>query len=117
MDTFFPNCVQVDFQVFNSFSFRLPVTAFGIASSMMMEVVGEFGLDADAQKKVIANIWARETGGVTSGFMGTVKVPTKENESPDKQAERLFKKLNQDDDLLQNLTRFAELLIKYKQKP
>ena len=111
MDTPFPDYVQVGFSLFNGFKFKLPAVAMGIDDSMIVEIAAEFGESAAKPGMLLAQIWAREQNSVTSGFITSVYVPAKANESPAEQGERLFRALNESPDFSETLTRFIRLMI------
>lgn len=111
MDTPFPDYVQVDFSLFNGFKFKLPAVAMGIDDPMTVEIAAEFGESAAKPGMLLAQIWAREQNGVTSGFITSVYVPAKANESPAEQGELLFRALNESPDFSETLTRFIRLMI------
>ncbi|WP_299967135.1 hypothetical protein [uncultured Oscillibacter sp.] len=111
MDTPFPDYVQVDFSLFNGFKFKLPAVAMGIDDPMIVEIAAEFGESATEPGMLLAQAWAREQNSATSGFITSVYVPAKVNESPAEQGERLFRALNESQDFTETLTRFIHLMI------
>lgn len=112
MDAFFPDYVHIDFTLFNGFKFKLPAVAMGIDDPMIIEVAAEFGESSAEPGMLLAQAWAREPNGVTSGYISSVRVPAKANESPAEQGERLFRALNESQDFTETLTKFIHLLIK-----
>lgn len=114
MDTIFPDFVEVDLSTFNGFKFKLPAAAMGIDDPLIVEVVAEYGQSASNPEMLTAQAWAREPNGVTSGFITSVQVPAKKNESLDDQGERLFRALNESQEFHETLVSFIHMLIKHR---
>ncbi len=112
MDRIFPDFFEADLSTFSGFKFKLPATAMGIDDPMIIEIVAECGQSASNPEMLTAQAWAREPNGVTSGFISSVRVPAKENESCDDQGERLFRALNESQDFCETLVSFIQMLIR-----
>lgn len=80
--------------MFSSFSFRLPATALGISSAMIVDVVVEYGENPANRAELAGNAWARQEGGTTSSFLMAVHLPAKQGETPKEQVNRIFASLN-----------------------
>ena len=64
----FPNLVETEISMLNSFSFRLPATALQIDSQMIVDAIEEYGQSADDENGLTGNVWARPEGGRTPAF-------------------------------------------------
>lgn len=114
METIFPDFVEVDLSTFIGLKFKLPATAMGIDDPLVVEIVAECGQSASNPEMLIAQAWAREVNATTCGFITSVQVSAKPNESIDDQAERLFHALNESQNFHETLTSFIHLLIKHR---
>lgn len=90
----FPNLVETEISMLNTFSFRLPATALQIDSRMIMDIIVEYGQSADDENGLTGNVWARREGGRTTTFLMSVHLPAKEGEVPQEQVNRVFGALN-----------------------
>lgn len=91
----FPNLVETEISMVNSFAFKLPATALQIDSGMMVEVLVEYGESSADRQELIANVWARQVRGGTSRFLMPVRLPAKKDESRRDQVNRVFAALNE----------------------
>lgn len=91
----FPNLVETEISMLNSFAFKLPATALQIDSGMMVEVLVEYGESSADRQELIANVWARQVRGGTSRFLMPVRLPAKNDESRRDQVNRVFAALNE----------------------
>ena len=80
----------------NSFSFRVPATALHINSTMIVDVVVEYGENPADRTELAGNTWARQEGGTTNSFLMAVHLPIKQGETAKEQVDRIFASLNQD---------------------
>ena len=62
----FPNLVETEISMLNTFSFRLPATALQIDSRMIVDIIVEYGQSADDENGLTGNVWARREGGRTT---------------------------------------------------
>lgn len=92
-----PDIGDAELSMFSSFSFRLPATALGISSAMIVDVVVEYGENPANRAELAGNAWARQEGGTTSCFLMAVHLPIKQGETPKEQVNRIFASLNGDD--------------------
>lgn len=91
----FPNLVETEISMLNSFAFKLPATALQIDSGMMVDVLVEYGESSADRSELIANVWARLVGGGTSQFLLPVRLPAREDEPRRDQVNRIFAALNE----------------------
>lgn len=112
MDKIFPDFFEADLYTFNGVKFKMPAVAMGIDDPLIVEIVAECSLSASNPGMLTAQVWAREPNSVTSGFITSVQVPTKENESLGDQGERLFHALNESQDFCETLVSFIQMLIR-----
>lgn len=74
------------------FIFELPVTAFGIRDSMVMEISVEY-MESEDRSQYLANIWCRQRSAHSKHFLYAIAVPA----SADADAEEsIFNTLNDD---------------------
>ena len=78
----FPNLVETEISMINSFAFKLPATALQIDSGMMVDVLVEYGENSADRNELIANVWARLVGGGTCRFLMPVRLPGREGLVP-----------------------------------
>ena len=90
----FPNIVETEISMLNSFSFRLPATALQIDSQMIVDVIVEYGESAAEANELVGNVWARQEGGLTTSFLMSVHLPARQGEMPKEQVGRMFEELN-----------------------
>lgn len=90
----FPNLVETEISMLNSFSFRLPATALQIDSQMIVDIIVEYGQSADDENELTGNVWARREGGRSAAFLMSVHLPAKPDEAPKEQVDRVFGALN-----------------------
>ena len=93
----FPNLVETEISMLNSFAFRLPATALQIDSEMMVEVTVEYGENSADRGELGANIWAKQADGVISRFLMPIHLPAKQDESHREQVKRIFAALNENE--------------------
>ena len=91
----FPNLVETEISMLNSFAFKLPATALQIDSGTMVDVLVEYGENSADRNELIANVWARLVGGGTCRFLMPVRLPGREGESRRDQVNRIFAALNE----------------------
>lgn len=89
-----PALEDAEISMLNSFSFRVPATALRVSSTMIVEVVVEYGENPADRTELAGNIWARQEGGRTTSFLMSVHLPGKPDETPKEQANRVFGALN-----------------------
>ena len=89
-----PDIGDAELSMFSSFSFRLPATALGISSAMIVDVVVEYGENPANRAELAGNAWARQEGGRTTSFLMSVHLPGKPDETSKEQANRVFGALN-----------------------
>ena len=91
----FPNMVETEISMLNSFAFKLPATALQIDSGMMVDVLVEYGENSADRNELIANVWARLVGGDTLRFLMPVRLPGRKDEPQREQVNRIFAALNE----------------------
>ena len=91
----FPNMVETEISMLNSFMFKLPATALQIDSSMIVDVVVEYGENSANRDELIGNVWARQAGGVTTCFLMPIRLPLRQDEPPKDKINRIFEALNE----------------------
>lgn len=91
----FPNMVETEISMLNSFMFKLPATALQIDSSMIVDVIVEYGENSANRDELIGNVWARQAGGVTTCFLLPIRLPIHPDEPPKDQINRIFAALNE----------------------
>ena len=89
-----PALEDAEISMLNSFSFRVPATALHVSSTMIVDVVVEYGENPADRTELAGNIWARQEGGRTTSFLMSVHLPGKPDEMPKEQANRVFGALN-----------------------
>ena len=89
-----PDLEDAEISMLSSFSFRLPATALQINSSMIVDVVVEYGENPADRTELAGNVWARQEGGMTSSFLMSVHLPAKQGEAPKEQVGRIFALIN-----------------------
>lgn len=89
-----PALEDAEISMLNSFSFRVPATALHVSSTMIVDVVVEYGENPADRTELAGNIWARQEGGRTTSFLMSVHLPGKPDETPKEQANRVFGALN-----------------------
>lgn len=112
MSNFFPDVVETDIKLVNTLSFQLPATAFEVDSDLIIEIAVEYGENPSNKQELIANAWAREAGGVISGFIAPVHLPIMKNEQPMDQAVRIVSALNESEIFQKQVTEFVMMLIR-----
>ncbi len=90
----FPDLVETEISMLNSFSFRLPATALQIDSRMIVDVIVEYGQSADDENGLTGNLWARQEGGRSAASLMSGHLPAKEGEALREQANRVFEALS-----------------------
>ncbi len=90
-----PDLEDAEISMLSSFSFRLPATALQINSSMIADVVVEYGENPADRTELAGNVWARQEGSVTGSFLMSIHLPTKRGETPKEQVYRIFASLNE----------------------
>lgn len=91
-----PALEDAEISMLNSFSFRVPATALRVSSTMIVDVVVEYGENPADRTELAGNTWARQEGGTTSSFLMAVHLPIKQGETAKEQVDRIFASLNQD---------------------
>lgn len=89
-----PNIEDADISMLSSFSFRLPATALQINSSMIVDVIVEYGENPANRTELAGNVWVRQEGGLTSNFLISIHLPAKPGETPGEQVSRIYTSLN-----------------------
>lgn len=110
MAALFPDFVETDLNLINALTFRLPATAVGIDSGVIVEIVVEYGGNPADTGDLIANAWAREVGAAISGFIAPVHLPVKTGEKPMDQATRILSTLNESEVFQEQLFKFITML-------
>ena len=70
-----PALEDAEISMLNSFSFRVPATALRVSSTMIVDVVVEYGENPADRTELAGNIWARQEGGRTTSFLMSVHLP------------------------------------------
>lgn len=104
----FPNLVETEISMLNTFSFRLPATALQIDSRMIVDIIVEYGQSADDENGLTGNVWARREGGRTTTFLMSVHLPAKEGEVPQEQVNRVFGALSGNGEFNEKLVNFVK---------
>lgn len=107
----FPDVVETDIEGIDCFKFKLPATALQIDSRMIMEVVVEHGISPNNQDAVVANVWARPMGGVLSGFLMPLQIPSIPNEPVMERAGRITAELNESGLFMEQLHKFISMMM------
>lgn len=102
----FPNLVETEISMLNTFSFRLPATALQIDSRMIVDIIVEYGQSVDDENGLTGNVWARREGGRTTTFLMSVHLPAKEGETPREQVNRMFGALSDNGEFNGKLVEF-----------
>ena len=102
-----PELWDAEISMLSSFSFRLPATALKIDSSMIVDVIVEYGENPANRTELAGNVWARQEGGMTSSFLMSVHLPAKQGEAPKEQVHRIFASLNDDNTFRAKLSGFV----------
>ena len=89
-----PDIEDAEISMLSSFSFRLPATALRINSTVIVDVVVEYGENPADKSELAGNVWARQEGGTTSSYLMSVHLPIKQGETPKEQVDRVFAALN-----------------------
>lgn len=89
-----PEIEDAEISMLSSFSFRLPATALKINSTVIVDVVVEYGENPADRTELAGNVWARQEGGTTSSYLMSVHLPAERNEPPKEQVDRIFASLN-----------------------
>lgn len=101
-----PDIEDTEISMLNSFSFRMPATALRINSTMIVDVVVEYGENPADRTELAGNAWARQEGGTTSSFLMAVHLPARQGEAPKEQVDRVFAALNGNERFKMKLTDF-----------
>lgn len=101
-----PDIEDAEISMLSSFAFRLPATALQINSSMIVDVVVEYGEDPADRTELAGNVWARQEGGVTGCFLMSVHLPATQREAPKEQVDRIFASLNENNTFRERLISF-----------
>ena len=107
----FPNMVETEISMLNSFAFKLPATALQIDSGMMVDVLVEYGENSADRNELIAKVWARRVGGRTLYFLMPVRLPVREDEPRRDQVNRIFAALNENGTFKVKLYDFVAALL------
>ena len=89
-----PALEDTEISMLSSFSFRVPATALHINSTVIADVVVEYGENPADRAELAGNAWARQEGGMTSNYLMSVHLPIKQGETPKEQVDRIFAALN-----------------------
>lgn len=106
-DLRFPNYVETEISMLNTFAFKLPATALQIDSGMVVDIMVEFGESAADRNELMANVWAKEDDGVTIRFLMPVHLPAISGEPRKEQVNRVFAALNENDTFKSKLYHFV----------
>lgn len=90
-----PELWGAEISMLSSFSFRLPATALQISSSIIVDVVVEYGENPADRTELAGNIWVRQEGGTTASFLMPIHLPARQGEPPKEQVNRIFVSLNE----------------------
>lgn len=90
-----PDLWDAEISMLSSFSFRLPATALQINSTMVVDIIVEYGENPADRSELAGNIWVRQEGGLTSNFLMSIHLPAKQGELPGEQVNRIFVSLNE----------------------
>lgn len=104
---------DAEISMLSSFSFRLPATALGIDSGLIVDVIVEYGENPADRSELAGNTWARPEGGLTASFLMAVHLPVKENEPQKEQVDRIFSALNDNQVFKEKLSRFITEQLQY----
>lgn len=111
-DPRFPNEIDTEISMLSSFSFRLPATALQINSTMIVDVLVEYGENSADRNELAGNVWVRQEGGLTVSYLMSVHMPTGDAKTPKEQVNRIFGALNDNDEFKTLVFRFVEHQIK-----
>ncbi len=103
---YFPNYVETEISMLNTFTFKLPAMALQINSGMVVEILVEYGESAADGSELLANVWAKEADGVTVRFLMPVHLPMRRNEPSKEQVNRIFAALNENETFKTTLYHF-----------
>lgn len=103
----FPNMVETEISMLDTFAFKLPATALQIDSDMMVDVIVNYGESCADREELIANVWAKRADGVTVCFLMPVRLPARENERKKGQINRIFAALNENETFKAKLFEFV----------
>ena len=101
-----PDIEDAEISMLSSFSFRLPATALRINSTVIVDVVVEYGENPADKSELAGNVWARQEGGMTSNYLMSVHLPIKQGETPKEQVDRIFAALNSSGAFQSQLSQF-----------
>lgn len=101
-----PELWDAEISMLSSFSFRLPATALQINSSMIVDVVVEYGENPANRTELAGNIWVRQEGGLTGSFLMPIHLPTQLGETLKEQVNRIFASLNENSAFKKKLADF-----------
>ena len=107
-----PELWDAEISILSSFSFRLPATALQISSSMIVDVVVEYGENPADRTELAGNIWVRQEGGTTGSFLMPIHLPAKSGELPKEQVNRIFVSLNENEAFKEKLLHFIARQVK-----
>ncbi len=99
-----PDFFETEVQSKGYFTFILTAAAAGVESDIVLEISVEYGTAYDGNH-LVANAWAREQDGMTKCFIDTVHV-----DLGDKEPERIFAVLNQDNGFRSTLIQYIAML-------
>ncbi len=103
-----PDLWDAEISMLSSFSFRLPVTALQINSTMIVDVIVEYGENPADRSELAGNIWVRQEGGLTINFLMSIHLPAKQGETPGEQVNRIFASLNENSTFKAKLRDFVK---------
>jgi len=104
----YPNEIDAEISMLSSFSFRLPATALQINSTMVVDVLVEYGENSANRDELAGNVWVREEGGRTVSYLMSVHMPVGEAKTPKEQVNRIFAALNDNDEFKTLLFHFVK---------
>lgn len=102
-----PTLEDTEISMLSSFSFRVPATALHINSTVIADVVVEYGENPADRTELAGNVWARQEGGTTGSFLMAVHLPAKQGEAPREQVDRVFAVLNGSEPFQRKLSDFV----------
>lgn len=107
-DPRFPNEIDTEISMLSSFSFRLPATALQFNSTMIMDILVEYGESSADRDELAGNVWVREEGGRTVTYLMSVHMPAGDAKTPKEQVNRIFGALNDNDEFKTLLFHFVK---------
>ena len=112
-DPRFPNLVETEICLLNCFLFKLPATALQIDSDMIVDVFVEYGESSANREELIANVWAKRSGGSTMRFLMPVRLSAQPGDTSREQVSRVFEALNNNETFKTELFDFVTDLLSH----